>query len=267
VKYRTIVADPPWPISEDHPVLGDVPYETMTLDEIAALPVKKLADNRDGDASLYLWTTSTHLFDTKAIAEAWGFKYVATLVWCKPPRGAGMGCAFTSNVEFLLYCRRAGFTSIDTREKRPDIAAVTAAIGRLVTDAGFSVADLNQWVGASDIGSWWTSGLPHRCAIPKPEHWDTLKRHVPALSTLDPQVAEFNARKGLDRKPASPLRARVDTRWFTWPRGRHSVKPDAFYDLVEQVSPGPYLELFARRQRLGWDTWGNEALNHVELSA
>jgi N6-adenosine-specific RNA methylase IME4 len=40
-----------------------------------------------------------------------------------------------------------------------------------------------------------------------------------------------------------------------------------FLDLVESVSPGPYLEMFARRQRLGWDTWGNEALPHVELTA
>ncbi len=46
----------------------------------------------------------------------------------------------------------------------------------------------------------------------------------------------------------------------------HSAKPDAFLDLVESVSPGPYLELFARRQRLGWDTWGNEALEHVTLA-
>ena len=51
------------------------------------------------------------------------------------------------------------------------------------------------------------------------------------------------------------------------PRSGHSGKPDAFGDLVEQVSPGPYLELFARRQRLGWDTWGNEALEHVALDA
>ncbi len=69
-----------------------------------------------------------------------------------------------------------------------------------------------------------------------------------------------------------------ETRWFTWPRRRgapvgrgerrstmHSAKPEAFLDLVEQVSPGPYLELFARRQRLGWDTWGNEALEHVTM--
>jgi hypothetical protein len=37
-------------------------------------------------------------------------------------------------------------------------------------------------------------------------------------------------------------------------------------DLVEQTSPWPYLELFARRQRLGWDTWGDEALEHVEMA-
>jgi N6-adenosine-specific RNA methylase IME4 len=52
---------------------------------------------------------------------------------------------------------------------------------------------------------------------------------------------------------------------FAAPRGRHSVKPDAFYDLVERVSPPLRLELFARRQRLGWDTWGDEALEHVRL--
>jgi N6-adenosine-specific RNA methylase IME4 len=45
----------------------------------------------------------------------------------------------------------------------------------------------------------------------------------------------------------------------------HSAKPDGFLDHVEALCDGPYLELFARRQRLGWDTWGNEALEHVAL--
>jgi N6-adenosine-specific RNA methylase IME4 len=40
---------------------------------------------------------------------------------------------------------------------------------------------------------------------------------------------------------------------FDWPRGKHSEKPDAFYDLVERISPAPYVELFSRRSRLGWD--------------
>lgn len=48
--------------------------------------------------------------------------------------------------------------------------------------------------------------------------------------------------------------------------GGHSRKPEVFLDLIEAASPSPYLELFARRQRLGWDTWGNEALEHVALA-
>ena len=46
---------------------------------------------------------------------------------------------------------------------------------------------------------------------------------------------------------------------------RHSTKPEVFLDLAECVSPPPRLEMFARSQRLGWDTWGNEALCHVEI--
>lgn len=47
--------------------------------------------------------------------------------------------------------------------------------------------------------------------------------------------------------------------WFVADRTRHSAKPESFYDLVESCSPGPWLEMFARRRRLGWHTWGNEA--------
>lgn len=38
----------------------------------------------------------------------------------------------------------------------------------------------------------------------------------------------------------------------------HSRKPDEIYNLIESCSPGPYLELFARFRRPGWDQWGNE---------
>jgi N6-adenosine-specific RNA methylase IME4 len=43
----------------------------------------------------------------------------------------------------------------------------------------------------------------------------------------------------------------------------HSAKPEGFMDMVEQVSPGPYLEMFSRRARLGWDTWGDQSLGGV----
>jgi N6-adenosine-specific RNA methylase IME4 len=45
----------------------------------------------------------------------------------------------------------------------------------------------------------------------------------------------------------------------------HSAKPDAFLDHVELWAPGPYLELFARRARFGWDYWGDESHQTVEL--
>ena len=52
---------------------------------------------------------------------------------------------------------------------------------------------------------------------------------------------------------------------YLWHRLPHSVKPDAFYDLVETASPGPYIELFSRRARFGWDVWGDESLATVDL--
>jgi N6-adenosine-specific RNA methylase IME4 len=44
--------------------------------------------------------------------------------------------------------------------------------------------------------------------------------------------------------------------WFMAPRREHSEKPALFADLIERMSPGPYVELFARAPRLGWDSWG-----------
>lgn len=43
------------------------------------------------------------------------------------------------------------------------------------------------------------------------------------------------------------------------PRRGHSEKPPHVYDWAQRVSPGPYLELFARGPRPGWDVWGDEA--------
>lgn len=65
-------------------------------------------------------------------------------------------------------------------------------------------------------------------------------------------------------RPAAPQSKPIAS-WYQWPRGAHSVKPPHAYDLIEQVSQPPFLELFARTQRLGWESWGNESLCHVDL--
>jgi N6-adenosine-specific RNA methylase IME4 len=184
VRYRTIVADPPWDMNtlrRKHGGSGwragigqgrsgqrELPYPTLTLNEISALPVRSLAC---ADSQLWLWTTHGFLWDAPRVAEKWGFQLSFLLVWAKP--GLGVGGRFRHTCEYLLFCERGRQLPVTRRD---------------------------------------------------------LPTH------------------------------------FLWPRGVHSQKPEAFYDLVEVVSPSPYLELFARRQRLGWDTWGNEALNHVELA-
>jgi N6-adenosine-specific RNA methylase IME4 len=63
------------------------------------------------------------------------------------------------------------------------------------------------------------------------------------------------------------LRTKSASNHFAASKGAHSVKPDRFYELVERASPGPYLELFARRRRYGWDVMGNEAPEHAASQA
>jgi N6-adenosine-specific RNA methylase IME4 len=198
-KYRTIVADPPWPYQkrdstwgggfarprrtghDNNKVRGGVieqglPYDVLTVDALAVLPVADLADV--AGCRLFLWTTNRYLPDAFGVLNAWGFTYRQTLVWHKnnPPPWSG-SVALTS-AEFLLVGRNGGSMGEEYRLRRLPSAVIA----------------------------------------------------VPQTRT-------------------------------------HSLKPEAFLDMIEQISPGPYLELFARRQRLGWDTWGNEALNHVELAS
>jgi N6-adenosine-specific RNA methylase IME4 len=45
---------------------------------------------------------------------------------------------------------------------------------------------------------------------------------------------------------------------FNWKRGKHSEKPNDFYKLVEQLSPAPRLDMYARTTREGWYVWGKE---------
>lgn len=168
-EYACLVADPPWRLDTGPDVFGGtgeaghdaLAYAQMTLSDITGLDVKSLAAP---DAHLYLWTTNRYLRDSYEIAEAWGFRPSVLLVWCKQPRGVGLGDTYRLTTEYVLFARKGN--------------------------------------------------LPHARVIP--------------------------------------------TTWFTWPRGRHSAKPDDFYEMVESVSPGPYVDLFARKPREGWVVWGDE---------
>jgi N6-adenosine-specific RNA methylase IME4 len=187
-EYRTIVADPPWPMAwsmgttrlngrgERHRTIKrDLGYPTLSIEDIRALAVGDLAAP---EAHLYLWVTPKLNREGVGVdvARAWGFEVFSEIVWAKV--NFGLGTFPRPGHETVLVCRRGKLPFA-----RRDVHSV--------------------------------------------QRWD---------------------------HPRDGKRGKI-----------HSAKPEAFLDLVESASPGPYLELFARRQRLGWDTWGNEAFEHVSM--
>jgi N6-adenosine-specific RNA methylase IME4 len=96
---------------------------------------------------------------------------------------------------------------------------------RLISAWGFEFVALLTWKKPSiGLGTWWRYQTEHLIHARR-----GALRTRPGLSNL------FEAR-----------------------RSRHSEKPDEAYELIERASPGPYLDLFARRRRAGWTVWGDE---------
>jgi len=110
-KFRTICADPPWPYPEGFPTQSrtpgkwqgpvtckPLPYPSMTLTEIEAMPVSGVANS---DCRLWLWTTNRYLPAAFGVMAAWGFAYRQTLVWHKADGNMG-GSVAPNSAEFLL---------------------------------------------------------------------------------------------------------------------------------------------------------------------
>ena len=84
--------------------------------------------------------------------------------------------------------------------------------------------------------------------------WNKTGNPPPFGGTIAPPHAEFL----LLFAKGKPMRTgRAPSSVINAPKQMvHSHKPGCFLDLVESVTPGPYVELFARAPRLGWDSWG-----------
>lgn len=106
----TILADPPWQftnrtgkVAPEHRRLSR--YETLTLDEIMAIPVAEACADQ---AHLYLWVPNALLREGLEVMEAWGFQYKTNLVWHKirkdgEPDGRGVGFYFRNTTELVLF--------------------------------------------------------------------------------------------------------------------------------------------------------------------
>lgn len=109
-RFHTIMADPPWrfqnrtgKIAPEHKRLTR--YETMTTEDVCALPVSTLAAN---PSHLYLWVPNALLPDGLAVMKAWGFDYKSNIVWHKIRKdggsdGRGVGFYFRNVTEVLLF--------------------------------------------------------------------------------------------------------------------------------------------------------------------
>jgi N6-adenosine-specific RNA methylase IME4 len=109
-RFGTILVDPPWrftnrtgKVAPEHKRLHR--YETMTVDEIKALPVEALAQAK---SHLYLWCPNALLYEALDIMKVWGFTYKTNIVWLKTrqdgqPDGRGVGFYFRNVTELLLF--------------------------------------------------------------------------------------------------------------------------------------------------------------------
>jgi len=121
VKFAAIVIDPPWDWGDE----GDVDqlgralptYKTIPYDGLLKWPVKQRADI---DAHIYLWITNRSLPKGFALLEAWGFRYITCLTWCKP--SFGMGNYFRGQSEHILFGVRGS-----QMLKRKDVGTIFSA--------------------------------------------------------------------------------------------------------------------------------------------
>jgi N6-adenosine-specific RNA methylase IME4 len=101
-KYHSIVLDPPWDWGDegdkDQLGRGNPIYATMPLEQILELPVGNLAED---NAHIYLWTTNRSLPKGFKLLDAWGFRYITCITWCK--ESFGMGNYFRGQSEQVLF--------------------------------------------------------------------------------------------------------------------------------------------------------------------
>lgn len=114
--YDVIVVDPPWPMEkierEVAPNQVGFDYATMTLDEIKEFDAVR--ESAADDCHLFVWTTQKFLPPTLGIIEAWGFRYVLTMVWHK--NGGFQPFNLPQyNCEFAIYARKGSPEFINTK--------------------------------------------------------------------------------------------------------------------------------------------------------
>lgn len=115
-KYQIIYADPPWNYREGGSKNASQHYGCMTIDEIKALPIKKLADD---NCILFIWVIGPMLHASFDVIEAWGFNYKTIgFCWVKKNKKSdtpffGLGSWTRANCELCLIATKGSLLRLD----------------------------------------------------------------------------------------------------------------------------------------------------------
>ena len=160
-KYQVLYADPPWEYDFGFDIHGAAlrHYNTMTIDELAILPINNLADD---NSVLFLWVTSPKLQDSFQIIEAWGFEYKTSFIWDKVKHV--MGQYNSLRHEFLLVCTRGSYPkqsntlhdSVLTIERSNNHSSKPIEFRNLIEDMYPGAAKIELFARDSEPISGWT---------------------------------------------------------------------------------------------------------------
>jgi len=118
-KYKTIYIDPPWMEKGGGKIKrgADAHYNLMSNEQIAQLPIARLADP-DG-CHLYLWVTNNFLPVGLDLVKKWGFEYITTITWQKDTIGLGQYFrGITEHCIFAATKKRLPYKVIDGRRQQ-----------------------------------------------------------------------------------------------------------------------------------------------------
>ena len=254
---KGIIADPPWPYTRCPGIRSRAVhhYPTMTMKEICALPIKRIAHKA---CILIMWVTGPHLLHAGEVCKAWGFRYVGFFQhWHKTNTHSlalmtnGIGKYVRSSAHELVIMAQAGEAA---EEAAPATAAATAAAAapaggvRVSYSPAFYTINDHVLLDDSKLALLFRKGTIHSAYVTKD------RSNVP--------TSVLHAAADLAATQPPLRRLKMHDSVLLSPRGRHSAKPREFYERLFRVFTGTaqrdWIELFARETYQNMRCWGNE---------
>jgi len=225
--WPVLYVDPPWKFDNYGMAKHGAQrahYNGMTTAELCAMPVARLLPKR---ALCFLWSTGPKEAEGAHVdvLRAWGFRpTTAAFTWVKVYR-ACRSCGHGWEEHDQEEHDTPGHCQASIGERRHIGCGCSHFVPKLYFGTGCYTGGGTErvWLGVKGGGF---------------------------------SAARFE--KDIRHTVIAPLPTYKGTR-----KKQHSAKPEEVARRIERMTAGPYLEMFARRARPGWDVWGDQAPDSV----